>query len=94
MTRKTIRIAALSPILFALAFGAYAQEAGPTGNADIDFVRSLIPHHPDTLVLARTVLEQGSDPEILALAREVIAAPAQDLALMRQGLVDRGQTSV
>lgn len=28
MTRKTTRIAALSPILFALAFGAYAQDAG------------------------------------------------------------------
>jgi uncharacterized protein (DUF305 family) len=28
MTRKTTRIAALSPIFFALAFGAYAQETG------------------------------------------------------------------
>ncbi len=94
MTRKTAAVAALSPILFALAFGAYAQEAGPTGNADIDFVRSLIPHHQDTLAMARTVLEQGSDPEILALAREVIAAQEQDLALMRQWLDDRGQASV
>ena len=93
MTRKTIRVAALSPILFALAFGAYAQETGPTGNPDVDFVRSLIQHYPDTLIMARTVLEQGSDPEILALAREVIAAPAQDLALMRLWLVDRGHGS-
>lgn len=28
MTRKTTRIAALSPIFFALAFGAYAQDSG------------------------------------------------------------------
>lgn len=32
MTRKHARIAALSPILFALAFGAYAQDSGHTGH--------------------------------------------------------------
>ncbi len=61
-----------------------------TGNADVDFIKGMIPHHQGAVEMARIVLEHGTDPEVRKLAEGIIAAQDSEIEWMQDWLARNG----
>ena len=57
-----------------------------TGDADRDFAGMMIPHHQGAIDMAKYELAHGKDPEMLKLARDVVAAQEREIAGMKAWL--------
>lgn len=57
-----------------------------TGDADIDFVRGMIPHHQGAIDMANVVLKYGKSEKIRDLAKNIIREQEKEIELMEKWL--------
>jgi hypothetical protein len=60
-----------------------AMEIEYSGNADIDFVKGMIPHHEGAVDMAKIVLAFGKDPEVKKLAEAIIKTQEDEIGWMK-----------
>ncbi|MBC8037269.1 MAG: DUF305 domain-containing protein [Rhizobiales bacterium] len=62
-----------------------------TGDADVDFVKGMIPHHQGAIDMAKVVLQHGKDAEIKTLAEGIIKEQEREIAVMTEWLAKNGK---
>jgi uncharacterized protein (DUF305 family) len=55
----------------------------PSGDADVDFVRLMLPHHQAAIDMARTELARGTNTQMRRLAQEIVADQQSEIDLMQ-----------
>ncbi|MEX0721544.1 MAG: DUF305 domain-containing protein [Balneolaceae bacterium] len=59
--------------------------------ADVDFMKGMIGHHAQALIMSKLAPENGASAEIQVLASRIINAQKDEIASMQQWLRDRNQ---
>lgn len=59
---------------------------GYSGDADIDFLAMMIPHHAGAVEMARLLLKHGRDPATRRLAEDIIASQTIEIEGMTRRL--------
>ena len=62
-----------------------------TGNPDVDFAMMMRVHHQGAITMAEAQLKDGKDPDMLKLARKIIADQKKEIAIFDKFLADKGQ---
>jgi uncharacterized protein (DUF305 family) len=65
-----------------------ALEAAEGADAARLFLQQMIEHHEGAIDMAQDVLDDGANPEVLALAERIISAQTDEIATMEQLLAD------
>ncbi len=87
------RLPVLTPILFALALlvGCGGSDEATNNAQDVTFVKDMIPHHEQAVVMSDLALSQAGSPAVKDLATRIKAAQAPEIATMRGWLTAWGE---
>ncbi len=102
MPTSTLRALAIAMLVcavpaFAQSADLYAAKARadsarlPYTEADIDFMKGMISHHAQAIVMARWAPTHGASPSVQTLCARIINAQSDEIALMQTWLRDRRQ---
>ena len=61
-----------------------------SGDADVDFMKQMRPHHQAAIDMAKVVLANGKDSETKKLAQEIITAQEKEIAVIDAWLKKKG----
>lgn len=67
--------------------------AQPSGDADLDFVKLMLPHHQAAIDMAKIQLMYGKDPQMRRLAQEIVTDQQSEIDLMQLWLKQHTPTS-
>ncbi len=59
-------------------------------DADVEFVRAMIPHHEQAVEMSDMVIERGADPSVIALAEQIRDAQGPEIEQMSGWLEEWG----
>ena len=60
---------------------------------DDPFIKMMVPHHKGAIEMAKVELAKGSDPELKALAQEIIDAQQREIEEMTENLKESGASA-
>ena len=61
-----------------------------TGDVDRDFAAVMIPHHQGAIDMAQVELKYGKDPELRAMAEQIIKAQEEEIATLKKWQQEKG----
>ena len=61
-----------------------------SGDADVDFMKQMRPHHQAAIDMAKVALTNGKDEDVKKLAQEIIAAQEKEIATIDAWLKKKG----
>jgi uncharacterized protein (DUF305 family) len=62
-----------------------------TGDPDVEFVRSMIPHHQGAIDMAEVELKYGKDPQARTFAEKIIKAQKAEIEQLNEWLKQHGK---
>jgi len=62
-----------------------------TGDADLDFMNSMRPHHQGAIDMAKVVLADGKDETVKRLAQEIVTAQEKEIVVIDAWLKANGK---
>ena len=66
----------------------------PTGNIDVDFAMMMRVHHQSAITMAEAELQNGKDPQMRAMAKDIIRTQKKEIAAFDKFLANRGDASM
>jgi len=63
-----------------------AMSVAPTGDVDIDFAATMIPHHQGAIDMAIAELHFGKNEKLRRIAQEIVVDQEQEIAAMRMAI--------